>query len=86
MQNLLQDLKNALITDERLIINGELAKNKIVELALTLDEAFLSLLLDTPSIKKHFFRDVSSVLVFDKVDFPAFTRQSVIPKNTHPQI
>ena len=72
MQNLLQDLKNALITDERLIIDGELAKNKIVELALTLDEAFLSLLLDTPSIKKHFFRDVSSVLVFDKVEFQNF--------------
>ncbi|MCZ6802414.1 MAG: site-specific DNA-methyltransferase [Proteobacteria bacterium] len=72
MQNLLNDLKTTLQSDERLIIDGQLVKNKIVELALAMDEGLIFLLLGNEAIKKHFFKDVSGVLVFDKVAFQRF--------------
>lgn len=72
MQNLLDDLIDALKADERLIINGKLAKNKIVEFALAMDEKLIAMLLATKSIKKQFFKDIGGVLVFDKVAFQSF--------------
>lgn len=72
MQNILNELTDCLKEDERLVIDGRLAKNKIIELALALDESLIKLLLKNESIKKHFFRDVDGVLVFDKVDFQKF--------------
>ena len=41
MQNLLNELKTTLQSDERLIIDGQLVKNKVVELALAMDEDLL---------------------------------------------
>lgn len=38
MQNLLNELLKTLKNDERLLVDGKLAKNKIVELALAMDE------------------------------------------------
>ena len=72
MQNLLQELKSALQSDERLIVDGSLVKNKIVELALAMDEGLLALLLSNNAIKKQFFREVGGVLVFDKAAFQSF--------------
>ena len=72
MQNLLNDLKKTLQSDERLIIDGQLVKNKVVELALAMDEGLIALLLSNDSIKKHFFKGVRGVLVFDKVAFQSF--------------
>ncbi len=72
MQNLLEELKTTLQSDERLVIDGHLVKNKIVELALAVDEGLIGLLLGNESIKKHFFKEVGSVLVFDKVAFQSF--------------
>lgn len=69
MQNLLNDLKHLLTTDERLVIDGKLAKNKITELGLALDKGLLELLLSNPTIKKHFFEEVYGTLVFDKIKF-----------------
>ena len=69
MQNLLEELKNTLQSDKRLIIDGKLVKNKIVELALAMDEGLIGLLLTNDAIKKHFFKSVNGVLVFDKVEF-----------------
>lgn len=65
--NLLEQLTELLSTDERLTINGKLAKNKIVELALSLDPSLLKLLLSDTKIRAQFFTDVDGVLVFDKV-------------------
>ena len=45
MQNLLDELTETLQNDDRLVIDGKLAKNKIVELALRLDKYLLKLLL-----------------------------------------
>ncbi len=72
MQNLINDLMNALKNDERLIIDGKLVKNKIVELALSMDEGLIKLLLANNAIKKHFFKDIGGVLVFDKIAFQSF--------------
>src|SRR5690606_19816913 len=72
MQNLLDDLKGLLQQDERLVVDGKLLKNKIIELALQLDPALIRILLSHESIKKHFFQDVEGVMVFDKTKFQKF--------------
>src|SRR5690606_27565817 len=72
MQNLLEELKSTLEIDDRLVIDGKLNKNKIVEMALALDEELLSLLLKNDTIKKHFFKEVNGTLIFDKIEFQRF--------------
>ncbi len=72
MQNLLNDLKELLTSDERLVVDGKLLKNKIIELALQLDATLIKMLLKNESIKKHFFQDVDGLLVFDKIKFQKF--------------
>jgi len=72
MQNLLNDLKGLLSTDDRLVIDGKLAKNKIIELGLALDEGLLTILLSNNNIKQHFFNEVAGIMVFDKIKFMKF--------------
>ncbi|PIV53800.1 MAG: DNA methylase, partial [Elusimicrobia bacterium CG02_land_8_20_14_3_00_37_13] len=72
MQNLLEELKNLLEQDERLVVDGKLLKNKIIELSLKLDADLIKLLLKNETIKKHFFQEVDGVLVFDKIKFQKF--------------
>ena len=72
MQNLLDELKCLLQQDERLVVDGKLLKNKIIELGLQLDPLLLKMLLSHPNIKKHFFQDVEGILVFDKIKFQKF--------------
>lgn len=72
MQNLLNDLKIVLEKDDRLIAEGQLLKNKIIEMALAMDAGLIRLLLTHAGIKKHFFTDVDGVLVFDKAKFQQF--------------
>ncbi|MDR9410773.1 MAG: site-specific DNA-methyltransferase [Balneolaceae bacterium] len=72
MQNLLNDLKEALEKDENLLIEGKLNKALIEQKALALDKDFLKLILGSNSLKKHFFEDVDGTLVFDKVKFQQF--------------
>lgn len=72
MQNLLDDLKGLLQQDERLVVDGKLLKNKIIELALQLDPVLIKMLLTHESIKKHFFQDIEGILVFDKIKFQKF--------------
>ena len=43
-----------------------------MELALALDADMIGLLLKNNVLKKHFFKDISGVLVFDKVEFQHF--------------
>ena len=72
MQNLLNELKQLLLQDERCVAEGQLLKNKVVELALSIDAQLIKLLLKNKSIKKHFFTDIDGVLVFDKIKFQHF--------------
>lgn len=58
MQNLLDNLKNLLQKDERLMRKGGLLKNKIIELAIKLDEDLIELLLSDEQMRKIFFKQV----------------------------
>ncbi|WP_219623973.1 site-specific DNA-methyltransferase, partial [Vibrio parahaemolyticus] len=80
MLPILNALTIALQSDERLVIDGKLAKNKIVELALNLDPSLLKLLLSDEQLKGHFFQDVDGMLIFDKVAFQRFVNnKSFLP-------
>lgn len=72
MQNLLRDLTELLSKDDRLVSEGKLLKNKVIELALKMDSDLIKLLLKSKPIKKHFFADADGVLVFDKIKFQKF--------------
>ena len=72
MENLLNNLKSLLQKDERLISEGELLKNKIIELAIKLDKDLIELLLADKQMKKVFFTEASKVTIFDKDKFIRF--------------
>ena len=73
MQNLLQDLRNLLAQDIRLLTpDGVLLRNLTIELGLKLDPDLLRLLLSHDRIKRHFFVEVDGILVFDKDKFLHF--------------
>lgn len=80
MLSILNALTNVLQSDDRLVIDGVLAKNKIVELALNLDPSLLKLLMSDERLKGHFFQDVEGMLIFDKVAFQRFVNnKSFLP-------
>jgi len=83
MQNLLSDLTVLLKKDERFVAEGKLLKNSVIEAALQLDPVLLKLLLSHKSLKKHFFRDVESVLVFDKIEFQKFVSNKSFLKDSY---
>jgi adenine-specific DNA-methyltransferase len=72
MENLLEDLKNLLKKDRRLISDDEILKNKVIELALKLDRDLIKLLLSEEKMKKTFFIDIEGTLIFDKDKFIKF--------------
>ncbi|RHZ37599.1 site-specific DNA-methyltransferase [endosymbiont GvMRE of Glomus versiforme] len=72
MPKTLEKLTQLLKKDQRLIADGNLAKNKIIELALNLDKDLLKILLSSPEIKQVFFQEVEGILVFDKIKFQSF--------------
>lgn len=80
MQNLQTELAELLQNEENLVIDGQLNKNKVVELALRIDPKLISLLLKNGTFKKHFFTEVAGVLVFDKIEFQRFVNnKSFLP-------
>jgi len=72
MQNLLNDLKELLKQDDRLMVEDELLKSRVIEVALKLDVKLLRLLLSHARLRQHFFADIDGVLVFDKEKFLQF--------------
>ena len=72
MQNLLDNLKNLLKKDERLVSEGELLKNKVIELAIKLDRDLIKLLLADKQMKEVFFTEVGKATIFDKDKFIKF--------------
>jgi len=73
MNEFFEALKNLLKKDERLVDkNGEILKNKTIELALALDKNLIKLLLSDQKTKARFFIEVDGVLVFDKDTFIKF--------------
>jgi adenine-specific DNA-methyltransferase len=72
MENLLDNLKNLLQKDERLVSEGRLLKNKIIELALKLDKDLIELLLSDKQIKEVFFTQVGKATIFYQDKFVKF--------------
>ena len=70
--NLLDNLKTLLQKDERLVSEGELLKNKIIELAIKLDKDLIKLLLADKQMKEIFFTEVDKATIFDKDKFIKF--------------
>jgi len=72
MQNLLEQLKKVLTKDERLVSEGELLKNKVIELAINLDKDLIELLLSDKQMKEAFFAQAGKAMIFDKDKFIKF--------------
>src|SRR2546421_8565280 len=72
MPNTLETLTKLLQKNQRLVVDGNLAKNKIIELALQLDVGILKLLKSSSELRKIFFVEVEDILVFDKIKFQSF--------------
>jgi adenine-specific DNA-methyltransferase len=72
MQNLLDNLKALLQKDERLVSEGEILKNKVMELALKLDKDLIELLLSDKQMKEVFFMQVGKATIFNKDKFIKF--------------
>jgi adenine-specific DNA-methyltransferase len=72
MQNLLDNLKNLLKKDERIVSESELLKNKIIELAIKLDKDLIQLLLADKQTKEAFFTQAGKATIFDKDKFIKF--------------
>jgi len=72
MQNLLENLKKLLLKDERLVSEGGLLKNKVIELAIKIDKDLIKLLLADEQIKEVFFTEVDKATIFDKGKFIKF--------------
>lgn len=70
--NLLDNLKNLLQKDERLVSEGELLKNKIIELAIKLDKDLIECLLADKQMKEVFFTEIGKATIFDKDKFIRF--------------
>src|SRR5690554_5026947 len=80
MQNLQNELINILQHEDALVVEGQLNKNKIVEMALQVDPKLIKHLINHDTFKTHFFTDVEGVLVFDKIKFQRFVNnKSVLP-------
>ena len=80
MQNLQKDLIEILKHEDSLLIDGQLNKNKIVEMALQVDPKLIKHLIKHDTFKTHFFTVVDSVLVFDKIKFQRFVNnKSFLP-------
>jgi len=69
---LLEELQLLLEKDERIVSEGKLLKNNIVELTAKGDKKLISLLLSNERTKNHFFTKVDEVLIFDKEKFMKF--------------
>lgn len=69
---LFDHIKTVLEQNENFCIDGKIFKNKVVEAALKLDPALLSILLKDERAKKTFFQEVEGLMIFDKVKFQKF--------------
>ncbi len=68
-----EELKEILKNNSRFVDDeGNLLKNKVVELALKLDKSLIKSLLQNNRIKEHFFKDIDGVLIFDNDKFIKF--------------
>jgi len=80
---LFEHIKNLLAKNEKYSKNAQLFKNVIVEDALKLAPELLSLLLNDDKARKHFFKKVDEVWVFDKIKFQKFVSNKQFLPNSY---
>ena len=84
MQNLLKDLEITLKKEKKFVSSdGELLKNSVVEAGLRLDPSLLKLLMGNNAVKKVFFTEVETVVVFDKIAFQKFVNNKRFLANSY---
>ena len=83
MQNLLDDLTKLLQAEQSFISDGKILKNAVIEAALTMDARLLELLMQSDTIKDHFFKPMAGALVFDKVKFQDFVSNKDFLPNSY---
>lgn len=80
MPNLQDTLLDTLKTDKRCVVEGQLNKAKIEELALELDPSLLKAVLSNKKLKEHFCMEIDNIVIFDKVKFQKFiSNKSFLP-------
>lgn len=68
--NFLQALETALKSDERFVTQeGLLLKPRVRDAANRLDSQLIHLLMDSPVLKEHFFKEVDGITIFQKEKF-----------------
>ena len=85
MQNLYEELKTLLSEEPQYMKDGKPFKNKIVEDALKLEPSLIKKILSHKNLKRHFFQEVDSVLVFDKVKFQKFVNNKQFLPDSYTQ-
>ena len=80
----LDKLTEVLGQDERLVNQeGKLLKTKIVELAQSLDEALIKLLMENSRLKDFFFKKVEGVLIFNQRKFINFIHNEAFLEDSY---
>jgi len=80
MQNLLNDLTQLLQSEPDYISDESILRNIVIEASLRLDPKLIKLLLQSETVKAHFFVEVAGTLVFDKIKFQSFvSNKSFLP-------
>lgn len=70
MSNLFDTVFKLLKEDNRFVAeDGSFLRNAAYEATMKMDEKLLHMLLNNTETKKHFFKDVDGITVFDKVEF-----------------
>ncbi|WP_293962441.1 site-specific DNA-methyltransferase [Sneathiella sp.] len=68
----MDNLTKLLQAEQAFMSDGAILKNAVIEAALNMDARLLELLMQSDTIKAHFFTPVAGALVFDKVKFQDF--------------
>ena len=68
----MNELTDILQAEQAYISDGVILKNVVVEAALNMDARLLEVLMQSETIKDHFFTSVADSLVFDKIKFQDF--------------
>ena len=80
MDNLLKELTDLLLSDGEFASDGSILKNKLIEAVFASEVSILKILLNSETLKSHFFVEVEGTLIFDKIKFQEFvTNKEFLP-------
>ena len=69
---IVEHVKSILEMNKKYCKNGKVFKNNVIEASLRLDNELLQLLIKDDITRKHFFKELDGVLIFDKIKFQNF--------------